>query len=220
MPSAITNTTAATNGSAAASQTALSNNYELFLSILTTQIRNQDPLSPADASQYTQQLVQFSSVEQQIKANDQLETILSSINSLNASNFVNYIGSEVKVDVSVASLGGNGAQWKFESKEASDVFVIIQNAAGDVVYKGEDKVVEGENAIKWSGLSNDNRQQDPGDYVLSVFIAGAEGSQGPRVPVQLTRKIDGVDFSSGSPILDAGGTLVYPGQIIAVGPKA
>ena len=54
---------------------ALVQNYETFLSILTTQLQHQDPMDPMDSSQFTQQLVQFSSVEQQIRSNDQLENL-------------------------------------------------------------------------------------------------------------------------------------------------
>ncbi|MBA5775707.1 hypothetical protein H2509_01055 [Stappia sp. F7233] len=220
MVSAVSNTNAATNASSNASQSALSNNYELFLSILTTQIRNQDPLSPADASQYTEQLVQFSSVEQQIKANDQLETILNSINSLNASSFVNYIGSEVTVDVSISSLNGSSAQWKFEAEKAEDVLVYIYNAAGEEVYKGTDTVEAGENSFRWDGLSPDGRQQENGDYLLSVYTLSGDGTPGTNIPVQLKRTVDSVDFSTGSPILDVGGTRVFPGQVVAIGRRA
>ena len=65
--------------------TGLSNNYELFLSILTTQIQNQDPLDPTDSSKYTEQLVQYSSVEQQIRTNDQLSDLLQVMASSTAS---------------------------------------------------------------------------------------------------------------------------------------
>jgi flagellar basal-body rod modification protein FlgD len=66
---------------AATSQASLSDNFDTFLTILTAQIQNQDPLEPMDSNQFTEQLVQFSGVEQQIRVNSQLETLIKATNS-------------------------------------------------------------------------------------------------------------------------------------------
>ena len=71
-------TSASTSASAA---TSLASNFDTFLTILTAQIQNQDPLAPMDSSKFTEQLVQFSGVEQQIKSNSQLETLVKATNS-------------------------------------------------------------------------------------------------------------------------------------------
>jgi flagellar basal-body rod modification protein FlgD len=80
-----TNSTSSTSGAAQsssqsstqASEAGLSANYELFLSMLTTQIQNQDPLDPLDSAEYTNQLVQYSNVEQSIQTNKNLEEMIS-----------------------------------------------------------------------------------------------------------------------------------------------
>src|SRR5262249_10208809 len=65
---------AAANSNAASQ---LAGNFDEFLKLLTTQLQHQDPLSPLDPNQFTQELVQFSSVEQQIQTNTSLSTLIS-----------------------------------------------------------------------------------------------------------------------------------------------
>ena len=55
----------------------LSGNFSTFLNLLTTQLKNQDPTSPMDTNQFTQQLVMYSQVEQQIQSNSNLKTLIA-----------------------------------------------------------------------------------------------------------------------------------------------
>ena len=61
----------------ATTSTGLADNFQTFLTLLTTQLQNQNPLDPLDTNQFTQQLVQFAGVEQQLKMNDTLATLLT-----------------------------------------------------------------------------------------------------------------------------------------------
>src|ERR1051325_6310 len=91
--SATSSSTSATSTSAAASaQKQLSGNFDTSLTLLTTQLKNQDPLSPMDSNQFTQQLVQFSQVEQQINSNKNLESLITLTKSQTATNAVSYLG--------------------------------------------------------------------------------------------------------------------------------
>src|SRR5919112_3505074 len=65
----------------AANNATLAKNFDTFLSLLTTQLKNQNPLEPLDTNQFTQQLVQFAGVEQQIKSNETLNSLLTSSKS-------------------------------------------------------------------------------------------------------------------------------------------
>src|SRR5580693_2380500 len=89
-PSTSTSTTPTTGSSAASAQKQLSSNFDTFLTLLTTQLQNQDPLSPMDSSQFTQQLVEFSQVEQQINSNQNLESLISLTKSNAATDAVSY----------------------------------------------------------------------------------------------------------------------------------
>src|ERR1700712_1251997 len=83
------------SSSSATDRATIAGNFDTFLQLLTTQLKNQNPLDPLDTNQFTEQLVQFSSVEQQLKTNDFLSTLVSNnSNSIN-SNAVGYIGKTV-----------------------------------------------------------------------------------------------------------------------------
>src|SRR6267142_4445505 len=83
---------APTPSGAVSAQKSLSTNFNTFLTLLTTQLKNQDPLAPMDSNQFTQQLVQFSQVEQQINANKNLESLISLTKNQASVNAVSYLG--------------------------------------------------------------------------------------------------------------------------------
>jgi flagellar basal-body rod modification protein FlgD len=75
----------------------LSGNFSTFLTLLTTQLKNQDPTSPMDSNQFTQQLVEFSQVEQQINTNTNLQTLISQGTAQSAAYATGYLGKTVTV---------------------------------------------------------------------------------------------------------------------------
>src|SRR5260221_3998670 len=87
----------------------LAGNFQTFLTLLTTQLKNQNPLDPLDTNQFTQQLVQFASVEQQLKTNDQLTTLVSLQKTAQATQALNFVGETVAVDGDTAPLKGGSA---------------------------------------------------------------------------------------------------------------
>src|SRR5215468_478605 len=93
--------------STSAEQT-LAGNFNTFLTLLTSQLQNQDPLSPMDSTQFTQQLVMFSQVEQQINTNDNLQSLIALNLSQNANSAVNYIGRSVVMTNGEGALQSNG----------------------------------------------------------------------------------------------------------------
>ncbi len=97
--------TASTDKTAATkSSTGLADNFQTFLTLLTTQLQNQNPLDPLDTNQFTQQLVQFAGVEQQLKSNDQLKTLVALQKSAQATQALIYVGNTVAVDGSTAAV--------------------------------------------------------------------------------------------------------------------
>src|ERR1700760_2958066 len=114
MVTAVTNTPTTTSQSqTAADSAALTGNYQTFLSLLTAQIKNQDPLSPMDTTQWTNQLVQYSSVEQQLKGNQYLEQIAANNKAGSMDSAVSYIGKTVSADSSTATLKDGQASWDY-----------------------------------------------------------------------------------------------------------
>src|SRR5262252_6337939 len=113
---AVTNNTSTSSSSSSSSSTGIdgstiAGNFQTFLTLLTTQLKNQNPLDPLDTNQFTQQLVMFAQVEQQLKQNDQLATLVSLEKSAQATTALAYVGQTVAVNGQTAALAGGQAVW-------------------------------------------------------------------------------------------------------------
>jgi flagellar basal-body rod modification protein FlgD len=191
---------ATTNGSAKTStetskvaqdRKTIAQNFDAFLSLLTTQLKNQNPLDPLDANQFTQQLVQFSGVEQQLKANDLLTTISKAIGSnggsskMNAGSAASLIGMQVSVDGGTQTLtkdanGGLSAQFPVQvQSNYKNYQVEIRNSTGQTVYQGGwSPSGNGEQTFNWNGVRSDGAATDPADkYTISVVGELADGNK-------------------------------------------
>src|ERR1700741_3804615 len=113
--------------------TTLANNFQTFLTLLTTQLKNQNPLDPLDTNQFTQQLVQFAGVEQQLKQNEQLGTLISIEKSAQPTPALAYFGSTVAVDGQTATLANGEATWSLQVPKPVNATVTIKNATGQTV---------------------------------------------------------------------------------------
>jgi flagellar basal-body rod modification protein FlgD len=120
---------------AATSQASLSDNFDTFLTILTAQIQNQDPLEPMDSNQFTEQLVQFSGVEQQIRVNSQLETLIKATNSNAGASLSGYLGQTAEIDSAGAQYTGDPVNWRYSlPSDAAKATITVTDAAGKVLY--------------------------------------------------------------------------------------
>ena len=116
-----------------ASQT-LSADMNTFLTLLTTQLKYQDPLDPMDTAEFTNQLVQYSSVEQAIQTNEKLDSLLSmNIQNLGA-QAVSYIGKVAQVLGDVMPLQDGQAKAAYTlDKDVQSVTIIVKDLTGKVV---------------------------------------------------------------------------------------
>src|SRR6185312_7829343 len=134
---AATSTTAAASAASAAddSKKQLSANFDTFLTLLTTQLKNQDPLSPMDSNHFTQQLVQFSQVEQQINANKNLESLIALTKSRSAADAVSYLGKTLTLTDGNAALMNGQAKWAYTlDTDAATTTLTVLGAKGHVVF--------------------------------------------------------------------------------------
>ena len=209
-------TASLTGASGQSSQSQLDANYELFLSMLTTQIQNQDPLDPTDASQYTEQLVQYSSVEQQIRTNDQLSSLLQVIGANTASSYVSYLGTNVIAAGSSTRLSDGEASWTYNSPEGGRAKVEVRNELGAVIYSGEVELEQGENTYTWDGRTSAGSQAPDGIY--SVSLARYDANDRPTIPVatEISGKVEGLEFTGAGAVLTVGGVRVPASAIISV----
>src|ERR1700679_3188234 len=162
---ATTGTSATSTGADAMSQ--LSGNFDTFLQLLTTQLQNQDPLSPMDSNQFTQQLVEFSQVEQQIDSNTNLQTLISQGTSQSGAYATSYLGKTVTVSGGQGALTDGKAQWNYNlGAQASSALLTVTNASGQTVYNRSGPTAQGSNSFTWNGEDNNGNQQPDGTYTL------------------------------------------------------
>src|SRR6266704_3895057 len=112
---AATNSSTSKTTTASTATTGIADNFQTFLTLLTTQLQNQNPLDPLDTNQFTAQLVQFASVEQQLKSNDQLSTLVSLQKTAQATQALNFVGETVAVDGDTAPLKSGSATWRLSA---------------------------------------------------------------------------------------------------------
>ncbi len=192
---------------------ALLTTYDTFLKMLTTQLRVQNPLEPMDAEKFTEQLVQYSSVEQQIQTNQRLEELLATMVSSATLSLVNYIGKTVEVASDITQLRNGVATWKVDAAApAENATVTIRNSLGAVVYEGEMDLARGENAFEWDGRLANGQQAPDGAYQISVSAIGDDGAA-VAVTSRITGLVTGIDTSGIEPYLKIGDTMVPLGSL-------
>src|ERR1700686_727050 len=166
--SGTTTASSSSTGSSSLSSTAgstLAGSFQTFLSLLTTQLQNQNPLDPLDTNQFTQQLVQFAGVEQQLKTNDQLTTLVSLQKTAQSTQALGFVGKNAMVDGSTTTMTNGAANWILGVKTNSTVNVSIANSTGQTVFTGSYPVTAGDGqAFGWDGKGNAGTQWPDGKY--------------------------------------------------------
>lgn len=185
------------------SRQTIADNFDTFLQILTTQLRNQNPLDPLDTNQFTQQLVQFTGVEQQLKTNQFLEAMMLANQNAGQSAAVNYIGKTITASGVRSELVNGVAQWHFAVDEAATINVTVKDADGNVVYTKQGNVASGESVFNWDGIGNDGKDQPDGTYSINIQARNADGKV-VEVATEMKGKVTGVDFSGSEPVLIVG----------------
>jgi len=189
------------------SRASLSDNFDTFLTLLTSQLQNQDPLSPMDSNQFTQQLVQFSQVEQQIRTNEQLEAMNNQGRAALSGTALSYLGRDALVEDKRGLLGDKGASWTYAfEKEAASVDIDIKDSAGHVVYSASGDEGEGSHVFNWDGKTKNGTRAPNGIYTLVVNARdGDDEAMTSQVTTRLT--IRGVDLTAQTPsVLTEAGT--------------
>lgn len=170
----VTTAAAAAQTSAATASTTLgkqaSPDFNLFLKLLTTQAQNQDPLNPTDATQYTQQLAQFSQVEQSLQQTGTLKEILSRFSTQDLSSASNLIGREATFDSDTIGMTSKSpARWTYsKSGMTGPLTATIKDANGKTVSTQTIDDNSGKGQVTWTGVKSDGSQAADGAYTLSV----------------------------------------------------
>ena len=204
------------NSSASLSSSAgstLAGNFQSFLTLLTTQLQNQNPLDPLDTNQFTQQLVQFAGVEQQLKTNDQLASMLSLQQTAQSTQALTFVGKTAIVDGSTTVLANGAATWNLGVPTDSTVSISITNSTGQTVYSNSYSVQAGQNqAFGWDGKGNDGTQWPPGQYKMIATAADSSGNS-VAVTTQVLGVVSSVDLTQTPPLLSINGQTYTINQI-------
>ena len=195
-------TPTATGGGASIAAT-----FDQFLTLLTTQLQNQNPLDPLDTNQFTQQLVQFAGVEQQLKANSQLETLVAQGKSQSMPVAAGFVGMKLTADGSTATLADNQASWSLKSPAAGTATFTITDKNNKMVYTESRKITAGQQSFTWNGKDQNKATYPAGDYRLSVAAKDAAG-RAINVSTEIEGVVDSVRFEGDTPILIMGNQRV------------
>lgn len=198
------------NSAARRASASLANNFDDFLTLLTTQLTHQDPLSPTDSTEFTNQLVNFTSVEQTIATNQNLEALielqLSQQQTSESATLINYLGKTVGSDIPVAALQNGQANWDFNlGSSAAEVNISIYDQYGTKV-KSEalTNLSGGANSYVWDGLKYNGQAAPEGTYVMQITATSAGGS-GVEATHNFKGVATGVESENGVPVLKVNG---------------
>jgi len=207
------------SGRVNAGSQALFNNFETFLTLLTTQLKNQDPLSPLDSNEFTAQLTQMAGVEQQLLTNDLLTSLVAAQAGGGLDNASNYIGREVTAAWTATSFEDGKATWSYElADDADEVTLQVVDSKGVVVWEGPapDKS-SGIHSFTWDGQlkGGDKLDEDGGVYTLKVTATDETGAEvGSQALIQ--GRVTGVEMYDGQPYLVIGDSILPLSTVISL----
>ncbi|MBY9062183.1 flagellar hook assembly protein FlgD [Sphingomonas yunnanensis] len=161
----------------AESKPVISADFNMFLKLLTSQIQNQNPLSPMDTAQFTNQLVQFAQTEQSIQQNSTLKTILGKLTSQELAQASSYIGRDARFDTQVAGLTADKpANWSYQYNQVPAALVAeIKDSKGSVVKTiALSPATKGK--IAWDGSTSLGGKAPEGNYTLSLVAKDVNGA--------------------------------------------
>jgi flagellar basal-body rod modification protein FlgD len=218
MTTAVNGTTPATASSATDNGLSeLSGNFDTFLTLLTTQLQNQDPMNPMDSNQFTQELVEFSGVEQQINTNSNLQTLITQGQSNAGTAAVSYLGKSVTITNGDAALQNGAADWSYSlDTDAASTTLTVTDSSGNEVYTTSGETASGQHDFSWDGEDADGNQLPDGAYTLTVNATASDGSAVTSA-VASTGVVDEVNMTGTTPLLMIGPMGVPISSVSAVG---
>ena len=186
----------------------LSADMNTFLKLLTTQLKYQDPLDPTDTSEFTNQLVQYSNVEQAIQTNKKLDTLIALNNNNLGAQAVSYIGKVAQVLGDVMPLENGQAQATYTlDKDVATCAVIVKDSKGNILYTEPGKTVAGTHNFKWDGKDKDGNQLVDGAYQIQISTTGSDGGTPASVLTTILGKVTGVASDSNGVYIGLGDSV-------------
>ena len=206
---------AASTGSSANALSSLSGNFNDFLNMLMTQLQHQDPTAPMDTNTFTTELVQFTSVQQQINTNASLTQLIQATQGSNLLQANSLVGQTVQLSGAQASLQNGSATVDFTSTANQPVSIGVYGPAGTLLNTATVTPTSGTGSWTWNGKDiNGNRQPD-GAYKIVV-----QDANGAAVPFTTQGTVTGVQRSGNAVNVQLGGLSVDLSTVASVAGQA
>ncbi|MBI3451721.1 MAG: flagellar hook assembly protein FlgD [Rhodospirillales bacterium] len=197
-------------------QASFGNNFDSFLQLLTTQLKNQDPLSPLNATEFTTQLVQFSGVEQSIRQNRNLEALITLQKDSQYASAVGYLGKTIEAKGDKASLANGRADFNYTlDGPAAKTTLKIVNESGQVVRTIAGETTSGPHSFTWDGRNDSGVREADGTYRI-VVTAADSNNQPVSATTKIVGKVTDVGMVNGTIVLTVGTSKIPLSEVTAV----
>jgi flagellar basal-body rod modification protein FlgD len=221
LPSGSSSNASSAAASSALASSQIAGNFQSFLQLLTTQLQNQNPLSPLDTNQFTQQLVEFAGVQQQLNTNDSLATLVSLQQTAQSTQALGFVGKTAVVNGSTAPLAATSstsstATWLLSVPTSSTVDITITGSNGQTVFSGTYNATAGSSQpFTWNGQGSDGTQYPDGSYTLTATAKDASNNS-VAITTQIEGVVSSVDLTQSPPLLSIGTQKFTVNQIQSI----
>ena len=216
--SAVTASTALQNAAQTnASSTQLATDFSDFLTLLTTQLQNQDPLAPMDSTEFTNQLVSFAGVEQQINANQKLDNLVSLSVGNAFSSALSYVGKNAKYASSEFNYDGTNPveiNYAINGTPASSS-IHIYDSDGNLLHTQTLAAGSGTDSYTWDGMTDQGTQAPSGTYQIKIDALDSNNKSLDSSTV-VSGHVRGIETQNGAIYLLVGDRAVSVSQVINV----
>lgn len=207
---------AALGSEADRARTTLADDFDNFLTLLTTQLSHQDPLDPVDSSEFVQQLVSFTGVEQAVNTNSNLEQLISLLKLDQSASAVGYLGTTVEAEGDSTVLNGSFATFNYNLPvNAATTEIQILNAQGSVVFTAPGPTDAGDHTLAWDGRDNNGVKLPDGTYRISISARNSDGDL-LTATTRISGKVTKVETVDGAVVLTVNGIGVPLDKVISV----
>lgn len=199
------------NNSASGASAAFGSDFDSFLLLLTTQLRNQDPTQPLDTNQFTQQIAMLSNVEQTININSNLEKLIGLANSSQLNSVAGYIGKRAEADGTQGVLNQGRAVFVYDlAKAAAQTEITISDPLGRVVFSGDGSTYAGRNEVIWDGVNQFTGEELPDGPYRFMVKAKDSGGQEIEATTFTSGRVTAANLEDGKVTLSLGDEITLP----------
>ncbi len=217
---ASSNASAASASSSSSALSSIADNFNSFLTMLTTQLQNQDPSSPTDADQFTSEIATFAGVQQQVNTNTNLNQLISITQSGQVVSGSSLVGQQASATSAQMPLQSGIGNIKFNTTNAEPVAIAVTDASGNLVRSVQETSSAGSNSWTWDGKDNSGNMMPDGAYGVAVETQDAAGNP-LAVPFSVKGTITSVSkAASGDVMLNMGTESVDMNTVTGIGTSA